>query len=98
MSETLSVVLPVRNGLRHLDAAVRSILDQSFTDFEFLIEDDGSTDGSTELLREWAASDPRIRLFGARPGRHGPVIEGGAAWGTRTHDPIITNDVLYQLS
>lgn len=59
----LSVVMPVRNAGPYLDAAVASILGQSFTDFEFIIRDDGSTDGSTEVLRTWAACDGRIRLF-----------------------------------
>ena len=59
---TLSVVMPVHNALPHLDAAVRSILEQTHRDFEFVILDDASTDGSTERLKEWAASDDRIRL------------------------------------
>src|SRR4051812_39806694 len=70
--ELVSVVMPVHNALPHLDAAVRSILDQGHRDFEFVIYDDASTDGSTECLREWAAKDRRIRLF---EGQHnlGPV-------------------------
>ena len=59
----LSVVMPVHNALPHLDAAVRSVLGQSFSDFEFVILDDASTDGSTERLRHWATQDPRIRLM-----------------------------------
>ena len=59
---TLSVVMPVHNALPHLDAAVRSILEQTHRDFEFVILDDASTDGSTERLKEWAAKDERIRL------------------------------------
>lgn len=55
--------MPVHNALPHLDAAVRSILGQSFSDFAFLIYDDGSTDGSTDRLRHWAAQDERIQLF-----------------------------------
>jgi GT2 family glycosyltransferase len=58
----LSVVMPVHNALPHLDAAVRSILEQTHRDFEFVILDDASTDGSTERLKEWAAKDTRIRL------------------------------------
>jgi len=60
---SLSVVMPVHNALPHLDAAVHSILGQSFVDFEFVILDDASTDGSRERLRELAALDPRIRLL-----------------------------------
>ena len=59
----LSVVMPVHNAGEHLDSAVRSILAQSLADFEFVILDDGSTDGSLERLRRWARSDRRIRLI-----------------------------------
>lgn len=60
--EMISVVMPVHNALPHLDAAVRSILDQTHREFEFVILDDASTDGSAERLKEWAARDDRIRL------------------------------------
>lgn len=59
----LSVVMPARNVGRHLDASLESILGQSFGDFEFIIRDDGSTDGTREALRDWARRDRRIRLF-----------------------------------
>jgi glycosyltransferase involved in cell wall biosynthesis len=59
----VSVVMPVHNALPYLDAAVGSILEQTFEDFEFVILDDASTDGSTERLREWASRDKRIRLL-----------------------------------
>ena len=62
-SPQVSVVMPVHNALPHLDAAVQSILGQTFADFEFVIFDDASTDGSTECLREWAKRDERIRLI-----------------------------------
>lgn len=55
--------MPVYNAAPFLDESVRSILGQSFTDFEFLILDDGSTDGSDLALRRWARLDPRIRLL-----------------------------------
>lgn len=54
--------MPVHNALPFLDQSVRSILDQTLADFEFVILDDASTDGSTELLREWARKDERIAL------------------------------------
>lgn len=55
--------MPVHNALPYLDEAVRSMLAQSFSDFEFLIYDDGSTDGSADRLRYWAAQDERIAIF-----------------------------------
>jgi len=59
----VSVVMPVHNAMPYLDIAVESILGQTFANFEFVILDDASTDGSTERLREWAQRDPRIRLL-----------------------------------
>ena len=59
---SISVVMPVHNARRFLDESIRSILDQTLRDFEFVILDDASTDGSVELLREWSCRDERIRL------------------------------------
>ncbi len=59
---SLSVLMPVYNARRYVAKAVESILDQDFVDFEFLIIDDGSTDGSAEILDDYARRDPRIRL------------------------------------
>ena len=56
----VTVLMPIYNGLPYLEASIRSILNQSYTDFEFLILDDASTDGSPEVVRSFG--DPRIRL------------------------------------
>lgn len=61
-SPCVSVLMPVYNAEAYLRDAVESVLAQNFTDFEFLIHDDGSTDGSAEILRTFAAIDPRIHL------------------------------------
>src|SRR5213082_3006291 len=66
MSPVVSVLMPVYNAQRYLPAAVESILGQTFRDFEFIIIDDGSTDRSGEILRKFAAEDPRIKLI-SRP-------------------------------
>ena len=46
----VTVLLPVRNGSAHLPAALESIFAQTFTDFELLVIDDGSTDATPEIL------------------------------------------------
>ena len=58
----ISVVLPVYNAEAYVSEAVESILAQSFTDFELIAINDGSTDGSGAILRELAARDTRIVL------------------------------------
>lgn len=58
----VSVILPVYNARRFVVEAMRSILDQTFTDFEFIVIDDGSTDDSFRIVKEAAAGDPRLRL------------------------------------
>jgi glycosyltransferase involved in cell wall biosynthesis len=62
----ISVVMPVHNALPFLDESIKSILGQTLKDFEFVILDDASTDGSTELLREWARRDARIKIHESR--------------------------------
>ena len=59
----VSVVMPVHNGLPYLRESIQSILNQTLEDFEFVILNDGSTDGTGEVLREFAQADRRIRVF-----------------------------------
>lgn len=59
----LSVVMAVRDGARFLGPAIESILAQSLGDFEFLIFDDGSRDGSQEIALGYAKQDRRITLY-----------------------------------
>lgn len=58
----VAVLLPVYNGEAFIAEAVKSILQQSYTNFELLIMDDGSTDGTGRILASLAAQDPRIRV------------------------------------
>jgi glycosyltransferase involved in cell wall biosynthesis len=59
----ISVLMPVYNGERYVSLAVESILGQSFPDFEFIIINDGSDDGSLSILQRYADADPRIVLI-----------------------------------
>lgn len=62
-SPAITVAMSVYNCSRFLDAAIGSVRRQTFTDFEFLILDDGSTDGSDDIARHHAAQDSRIRVI-----------------------------------
>ena len=58
----VSIITPAYNAAAYLTQTVESALAQTFEDFELLISDDGSTDGTVELAREWANRDPRVRV------------------------------------
>lgn len=57
----ISVILPVYNGEEFISESIRSILDQTFGDFEFIIIDDGSTDGTKEVILSF--NDRRIKFL-----------------------------------
>lgn len=59
----ISIILPVYNVERYLEACLNSIVAQSFTDWECICVDDGSTDGSSVILARYAREDPRIKVF-----------------------------------
>ncbi len=56
----ISVIMSVKNGERDLDKSIRSLFDQTFTDWELIVCDDGSTDRTLEKLKKYASHDPRI--------------------------------------
>ena len=59
----LSVIVPVYNTEKYLRECINSILAQTFTDFELILVNDGSTDGSGAICDEYADKDPRIRVI-----------------------------------
>jgi glycosyltransferase involved in cell wall biosynthesis len=59
----VSIGMPVHNGERYLEAAIRSNLGQTFADFELIISDNASTDRTEAICRDYASSDPRIRYY-----------------------------------
>ena len=89
--EPISVVMPVHNALPFLDAAIRSVLDQAHSNFEFVILDDASRDGSRERLRYWAGQDQRIRLFEVESNL-GPVGSSNLVVSHATHPMIARMD------
>ena len=59
----ISVLLPLYNGEAYIREAVESVLAQTWRDFELLILDDGSRDGSLAIVQEIARRDPRVRVI-----------------------------------
>lgn len=63
---SLSVVMPFRNESAHMEEALRSLAEQTMDDFEVLMVDDRSEDGSTDLALRWEERDDRFRLLRSR--------------------------------
>jgi len=63
-SPLISVLLPVRDAAPYLDAALDSLSQQTLGDFEIIAIDDGSRDGSRDVLARHAAADPRMAVHG----------------------------------
>ena len=68
MPPVLSVIVPVYNTKEHLPRCLDSILSQGFSDFELLLVDDGSTDGSGAICDDYSAKDSRVRVFHKKNG------------------------------
>ena len=63
MGTQVAVVMPVYNAERFLRESMDSVLGQTFSDFVFLVCDDGSGDGSLSILEEYACRDKRVRIL-----------------------------------
>ena len=62
-SPAISVLMTTYNREKYVGAAIESVLNSSFKDFELVIVDDRSKDKTVEIVREWQAKDDRVKLF-----------------------------------
>ncbi len=97
----LSIGLPVYNGEEYLSEALEALLGQSYEDFELIISDNASTDGTEEICRRYAAHDPRIRYvrqsrnIGAAPNHNFVFREArGELFKFASHDDLYGRDLL----
>lgn len=58
-----SVIIPIFNSVKSINKCLESIYSQNFSDYELLLIDDGSTDASLQICRQWEARDARIHVF-----------------------------------
>ena len=93
---TLSIGLPVYNGEEYLREAIESILTQDFDDLELLIGDNGSTDGTEAICREYVAKDARVKYFRSEVNRGAFwnynrlfPLGRGRYWKWQAHDDVL---------
>ncbi len=86
---SISVVMPARNSSETIEAAIESILRQTYRDLELIVVDDNSTDNTAEIAREYASADERVCVCALpdddpeRIGWNGTNINAG--WAARNH-------------
>lgn len=97
----LSIGLAVYNGENYLAESLEALLGQSYTDFELIISDNASTDGTAGICRRYEKQDPRIRYFrqehniGLAPNHNFVVAQGrGELFKWASHDDLYARDLL----
>ena len=75
----ISVIVPVYKAEQYLDRCVKSILEQTYPDFELILVDDGSPDGSPILCDKWAEKDSRVHVIHKKNGGASSARNAGLA-------------------
>ena len=99
----VSVIIPVYNSEQYLRACIDSVLEQSYTDFELLLINDGSTDSSGKICDEYALKDARVKVFhkknkGVSSARNLGIHEAEGEWfGFVDSDDVLEENYLTSL-
>src|SRR3712207_3860531 len=88
----ISVVVPIYNVEPYLAACLQSLVEQTFTDLEFIVVDDGSPDGSRAIAEEFAARDKRFRIVEQENGGLGKARNTGADHATGEFLAFVDSD------
>lgn len=71
MKDLVSIIVPVYNANKYVEDTVKSVVDQSYDNWELLLVDDGSTDGSSETIQRLESEDATQRIKVLLPNEHG---------------------------
>jgi len=88
----ISVILPVYNGERYLRECLDSIIIQTLDDFELICVNDGSTDGTRDILSDYRKRDPRIRILDQENSGYGRSMNRGIDEATGTYIAVVESD------
>ena len=73
----ISVIMPSLNVGNYIEQCIKSVLDQTLTDFEIICIDAGSTDGTVEILQKYAKEDSRIQIINTDKKSYGYQVNLG---------------------
>ena len=91
----VSVITPAFNAAHFLPDTIRSVLAQTFQDFELVIADDGSTDGTPDIVRQWTRTDARVRLVTRPNGGSGAARNSAMAVARGEYFALLDSDDLW---
>ena len=89
---TISVIVPIYKVEAYLDRCVQSIVDQTYTNLEIILVDDGSPDRCGEICEEWAKKDARIRVIHKENGGLSDARNAGMAVATGEYIGFVDSD------
>lgn len=89
-SPKVSIIIPAYNREQYVGLAIKSVLDQTYTDLELIIVDDGSTDATLEIAEQFAREDDRVRVLTDKTNR-------GAAYALKTGFEVARGEYVGQV-
>lgn len=97
MDNLVSIVIPVYNSQKYLNACVDSIINQTYSNLEIILVDDGSTDESGMICDEYAKKDKRVKVIHKKNGGNGDARNVGYKQATGEWLVMVDNDDLLHL-
>lgn len=92
MNYKLSIIVPVYNVEKYIRKCLQSLIDQTLSDYEVILVDDGSTDGSAEICKEFCNRDKRFKLFQKQNGGLSDARNYGLKYATGTYVGFVDSD------
>jgi glycosyltransferase involved in cell wall biosynthesis len=91
----VSVIMPAYNAEKYIRDSIQSVLDQTYSNWELLVVDDGSTDKTADVVRQFAAQDSRIKYIFQQNGRQSKARNTGIAQSSGTLLAFLDSDDLW---
>lgn len=92
VSPSVSVIIPIYNVERYLDQCLQSVCGQTLASLEIICVNDGSTDGSADIIRRFAADDARVVVVSKENGGYGSAVNAGLDRAKGTYVGIVEPD------